>query len=303
MGFFAIPSPPDASPNETPLLSKEGDYKLPLADNLMSGIFIAARRLPIWPVRNWNIPEPQLTAKIALVYDTDSREILYQKNGLNERHPIASLTKLMTGLVVMENAKPDAVFKVSKKAVETYGEIGNLVVGEELTVANLLYALLVESSNDAAVALAENILAATGQNLTDLMNKKAIDLGLANTHFADSSGLDPQNYSTAWDLTKIIQEVLKYPLLAKIMQTQSIDVLSVDGRFNHHLTATNKLLGKIPEIIGGKTGYIEEAGNCMIVAFKSPMDKGYLIAVVMKSQNRLAEIETLIKWTKEAYLW
>lgn len=305
VGFFTNPSlPQDASQKEAPLiLTDEQNYKLPLAGDLVSNIFIASQRLPIWPVRNWLIADPELSAKIALVYDADNREIFYQKNDLNERHPIASITKLMTALVTIENIKPETVFGVSKKAVETYGEMGNLVVGEELTVANLLYALLVESSNDAATALAENILAATGQNLTDLMNKKAIDLGLTNTHFADSSGLDPQNYSTAWDLTKIIQEVLKYPLLAKIMQTQSIDVLSVDGRFHHHLIATNKLLGKIPEIIGGKTGYTEEAGNCMVVAFKSPSKEGNIIAVVMESQDRLKEIEALIKWTQNAYLW
>ncbi len=209
----------------------------------------------------------------------------------------------MTALVIMENVKPETVFKVSKKAVETPGEMGNLVVGEEMTVENLLYALLVESSNDAAVALAENIQTDFGKNLVELMNQKAADLKLANTHFADPSGLDPQNYSTAWDLTKIIQAVLKYPLLEKITQTQSIDISSADGRFNHHLTATNKLLGKIPEIIGGKTGYTEEAGNCMVVAFKSPEGRGYIVAVVMESQDRLGEIEALLKWTENAYLW
>jgi len=323
-GFFANNNlPKNTSTAEAPLLSDNQDYKLPLSSDLVGDIFITSQRLPIWPVRNWRVGEPKLSAKIALVYDTDGREILYQKNGLNERHPIASITKLMTALVTMENVKPETVFKVSKKAVETPGEMGNLVVGEEMTVENLLYALLVESSNDAAVALAENVVASSAlagqsnpvdkniesqksdsrQKFVELMNKKVTDLKLANTHFVDPSGLDPQNYSTAWDLTKIIQEVLKYPLLAKIMRTQSIDVLSVDGRFHHHLTATNKLLGKIPEIIGGKTGYTEEAGNCMVVAFKSPKGRGYIVAVVMESQDRLGEIEALLKWTEKAYLW
>ncbi len=298
-GFFAD----NASPARTLSLSATENYKLPLSNDFTGDIFIIAQRLPIFPVRDWNIAEPRLSAKIAMVYDADSREILFQKNGINERHPIASITKLMTALVVVENIKPETVFKVSKKAVETYGTMGNLVVGEEITAENLLYALLVESSNDAATALAENFKNTSGKDLVELMNKKTTDLKLENTNFADPSGLDPQNYSSAWDLTKIIQEVLKYPLLEKIMKTSSISVSSTDGRFIHHLITTDKLLGKMPEIIGGKTGYTEEAGNCMIVAFKSPKGQGNLIAVVMESQDRLTEIETLIKWTEKAYLW
>lgn len=285
---------------ETALISEE---ILKLPTDVEADIFLTAGRLPIFPIRNWRVPEPELSAKIALIYDTGHREILYQKNGLNEQHPIASITKLMTALVAIENTKPEAIFKVSKKAVETPGEMGDLAVGEELTVKNLLFALLVASSNDAAQVIAENLEATNGQNFIDLMNKKARELNLQNTHFKDASGLDPQNYSSAWDLSNLLQKTLQYPLLKQIMQTAEIDIFSIDGRFVHRLISTNKLLREMPEIIGGKTGYTQEAGNGIIVAFKSPSSNGYITALVLESQDRLGEIKILIEWTKEAYIW
>ena len=146
------------------------EYKLPISEN----IFLASQLIPSYPIRNWNAPNPEITAKIAFVVETTRQRILWQKDGLHEARPIASLTKLMTALVVMENAKPDETFIVSKKAVQTPGELGGLVVGEKLTTENLLYALLVESSNDAAVALAEGV-----------SNKLAFDSSLSRAQSRD----------------------------------------------------------------------------------------------------------------------
>ena len=314
----------DASKNEAPLLfapspeiqqmatpepipTKENNasqaYQLPL----QADTFLITRYLPIFPLRNWNIPEPEIQAKTALVYDTAHQEILYQKNDLYEQRPIASLTKLMTALVVLENTDLNSVFKISPNAVQTEGEMGNLRVGEELIVKSLLYALLVNSSNDAAVALAENIpfppSEETEQKFIELMNKKAASLNLKNTYFVDPSGLSAENYSCAWDISVMLQEVLKYPVLEEIMQTQEIDLYSIDGKFNHHLVNTDKLLGTVPEIIGGKTGYTEEAGNCMTAAFWSPNGQGMTITVLMDSPDRIAETKTLFEWTKKAFLW
>ncbi len=306
------------------------DYKLPLAEN----IFLASQLIPAYPIRNWNAPDPEISAKIAFVFETTRQRILWQKDGLRESRPIASLTKLMTALVVMDNAKLDEIFTVSKKAVQTEGELGGLIVGEQLTAENLLYALLVESSNDAAVALAEGISIkvitdnanknsldyktnpasakggeqgrATDSNtaiFVNLMNKKAEALGLTDTDFADPSGLDPRNLSSAWDLNILMQEILKYSILQKITQTAAYDFASVDGRFQHHLTSTDKLLGQYPEIIAGKTGYTEEAGNCMILAFRASNDQGVIISIIMDSQDRMAESAAILRWTKEAFLW
>lgn len=278
-------------------------YQLPL----QTDAYLITQFLPIFPLRNWNVGDPEIQAQTVLIYDTAQQEILYQKNDLNEQRPIASLTKLMTALVVLENADLNSFFKISQNAVQTEGEMGNLKVGEELTVKSLLYALLVNSSNDAAVALAENIpfppSEETNQKFIELMNKKAASLNLKNTYFVDSSGLSPENYSSAWDISVMLQEVLKYPVLEEIMQTKEIDLHSVDGKFNHHLVNTDKLLGIIPEIIGGKTGYTEEAGNCMTAAFGSPNGQGMTITVLMDSPDRIGETKTLFEWTKKAFLW
>ena len=275
------------------------DYKLPLSEN----IFLASQLIPTYPIRNWNTAEPQITAKIAFVFETSRQKILWQKDGLHESRPIASLTKLMTALVVMENSKLDETFIVSKKAVQTPGELGGLVVGEELTMENLITALLVESSNDAAAALAENIATSTKQDFIVLMNQKTKSLGLADTTFTDPSGLDAGNQSSAWDLNIIMQEALKYPVLQKITQTATVDFKSVDAKFNHRLISTNKLLSLYPEIIAGKTGYTEEAGNCMILAFRAPNNQGTIISIIMDSQDRMEESAAILKWTKEAFLW
>ena len=309
------------------------EYKLPLSEN----IFLASQLIPAYPIRNWNVADPEITAKIAFVFETTRQRVLWQKDGLHESRPIASLTKLMTALVVMENTKLDEVFTVSKKAVQTEGELGGLVVGEQLTVANFLYALLVESSNDAAVALAEGVskkIASDSATLRsgniantnslspellesssesrliegaplfiDLMNQKVKTLGLANTIFTDPSGLEATNQSSVWDLNIIMQEFLKYPVLQKITQTAAIDFKSVDAKFSHHLTSTDKLLGQYLEIIAGKTGYTEEAGNCMILAWRAPNNQGTIVSIIMDSQDRLAESAAILEWTKEAFLW
>lgn len=291
----------DASSSKAPFLASKNqflssvDFKLPLSENA----FLASELLlPVSPLRDWNKSEPEIGATAALVFETKNRAILFQKNNINEPRPIASLTKLMTALVAQKNAKETDIFEINQNAVAQEGEMGNLAVGEKITLKNLLYLLLVASSNDAAQAIAENI-----PDFVSLMNQEAKTLGLKNTSFKDSSGLEATNFSTARELVKIMEETLKDPLLSKIMQTQKTEVFSIDKKFRHKIESTDKLLGRLPEILGGKTGYTEEAGNCMILAVKAPKNEGTIISVVMDSPDRLFETETLINWTKQAYLW
>ncbi len=294
--FISAAKSENASLNEAPLILDESDSRLPLT----ADIFLTTGKLPFfWPNRDFSVPEPEIAAKTALIYDTYHQAFLFQKNDVSEPQPVASLTKLITALVVMDNAQLDQVFKVSRRAVETYGEMGGLYVGESLTIRNLLAALLIESSNDAATALAENI----SPDFVYLMNEKARQLDLKNSSFSDPSGLDPKNQASAQDLIKIMEAALKYPALQEIMQSAAWEFSSVDGKFHHRLTSTNKLLGQLPEIVGGKTGYTEEAGNCMVIAVKSPGGKGFIISAVIAAQDRFSETQTLIEWTKQAFLW
>ena len=296
----------NASQKEAPLFSSASQQKstgenhqLPLA----ADVFLAvADRLPIFPIRNWNVEEIKIPAETALVFDNFYQEILFRKNDINHSYPIASLTKIMTALIVLENASLNEIFEVSRQAVDAYGEMGNLRVGEHLTVKNLLAALLIESSNDAAEALAENVNKKSGKNFVEMMNTQAENLKLKNTKFFDPAGLSPQNVSSAWDLNRLMREFVKQPVFQEITQTASIDIVSAEG-YNHHLTSTNQLLGRLPEIIAGKTGYTEEAGECMALVVKSPDNRGELIFVVMNAQDRLAETAALVKWTKEAFIW
>lgn len=307
VGFFAASSwgsaPINAVSRQTPA-SDSMEYRLPLTGDLQN-FLLAAQLLPPYPLRNWQIMEPEISAQTALVIlSNDHRQILWQKNDINQSRSIASLTKLMTALVTIDNAQPDDVFFVSREAVATSGEMGNLIVGEKLTVKSLLEAMLIESSNDAAVALAENIQDKTSRRFMDLMNERAKELELSQTYFADPSGLDPANRASAWDLTRILQETIKHPLLTEIMRMATAEASSTDGKFTHHWQSTDKLLDKLPNIIAGKTGYTEEAGACMILAVSAPDNNhDQIITVVFDSADRLQDTETLINWTPKAFLW
>ena len=248
------------------------------------------------------IPAPNLQIKAGISADENSH-IYYEKN-INQKLPIASITKLITALVVLDNLNQKDIATISKNAVDTYGEMGDLVVNEKISVKNLLYIMLIDSSNDAAIALAEAINQ-TGKNIVELMNAKAKILGLANSSFSDSAGLNPDNFSTAADLFKLTNIALKNPLIREVIGTEETDVFSADNKIKHHLKNTNKLLSKIDGIIGGKTGYTEEAGECLILAVNHLPSKTYFITVILGAEigTRFQESEKLINWTKKIYRW
>jgi len=254
----------------------------------------------VLPLRNWKINPPELTAQSFYVIDITSGKILLAKE-IEQIRPIASLSKLITALIILEKSHLEKEIAVSQSAIDAYGKMGNLALNEKISVKNLLYALLVESSNDAAIALAES-LSDNNNQFSDFMNQKAASLGLKNTHFVEPSGLSPENVSTAKDLSVIMSEIINYPLLNEIMKTPEIDISSADGKYVHHLLNSDKLLVKYPEIIAGKTGYIDEAGNCMMVATHAP-NQDIVITIILGSQDRTGETEQLLEWEKQGFLW
>jgi D-alanyl-D-alanine carboxypeptidase len=238
---------------------------------------------------------------ISIEIDLEGKEkIIFEKN-TKQKMPIASLTKLMTAIVATEFYDPSLWVQISKDAVEQEEENGNLKVGEILKVEELLPIMLCESSNDAAFALAEVIGI---EGFTDLMNLKAKDIGLMNTRFFNPTGLDPDdpaqptNYSTAQDLVKLIKYLLKnHPEIIEILTKKEYPLYLENGVLHHILKNTNKLLGEIPEIIGGKTGFTERAGGCLIEILKSKKPDSYLIIVILNSPDRFGEMKKLIEFS------
>jgi D-alanyl-D-alanine carboxypeptidase len=238
-----------------------------------------------------------------LVRENQKPKILFEKN-INKELPIASLVKLMTAHIVLRYYNLDYKIKISEDAILQLGDAGNLKRGQKLTVKELLFPLLIESSNDAAFALTETI----GQEeFVYLMNSEAERLGLKNTFFINPSGLDPvirtkkiMNYSTIQDLVKFTKYLLnsdKYNnklLLWDILSTEKIEL------YGQTLINTNELLNEIPGIVGGKTGWTSRAGGSLLLVLKVP--DGYLINIILGAptkESRFEEMEKLINWIKE----
>lgn len=260
------------------------------------------------PVRDWEVNEPQIEARSVLVSNiadnsslSSKNKILYQKN-IDDTLPIASLTKLMTAVIVLENIGLDEEVIISENAVSAYGNKGGLVVDEKITVKNLLHILLIESSNDAAVALSESIQIKAGKNFIDLMNEKAKELDLENTYFVDPSGYQSNNVSTVREIAKLVKYIFNYPLIWEISKTSVLNLTSIDGAIKHHLINTNELLGNVSDIVGGKTGYTQEAQGCLVLITRQS-EKDYLVTVVLGAQERFLQAQKLIEWAKEAYIW
>lgn len=258
------------------------------------------------PIRNFNITDPETDAKAAGVYDVRSERFLYAKN-IDQRLPIASITKLMTAIVVIENLPLNDNFTVSAEDINVDGQDQDLNKGEIIRGSDLLRIMLIKSSNDAALTLSSNA-AKQNINLVSKMNDKAKLIGMLNTKFNDPAGLeDSDSYSTVSDLVKLVRYIGKYPVIWDILLTRSADVRSLNGLATHHLINTNRLLSEMDNIIGGKTGYTDGALETMVlevsVDLRNSKAGDQLISVVLGSKDRFSETKKLIDWVKTAYRW
>ena len=209
--------------------------------------------------------EPIINSRSAVIFDRNSKKALYNKN-MNSRRPMASTTKIMTAIVVLENSNLKDVVKVSKKAAGTGGSSLKLKTNDEVSVENLLYGLMLVSGNDAAVALAEHI-AGSVEGFARLMNAKAEELKLENTHFVTPHGLDEEeHYTTAYELAILADYALKIPKFAEIVGTKTYTV-----KINNTpkiISNTNELLGNISGVYGVKTGFTNGANRCLVSSAK-----------------------------------
>jgi D-alanyl-D-alanine carboxypeptidase len=223
------------------------------------------------PVKIYKYPkkvDPKSTTDIladsAELIDPQTKYSLYQKNP-NKSVPVASITKIMTAVIALENYKTTDIIEITKEDTEVIGSKVFLKTGEKMTVENLLYCLLMPSGNDAAISLAT--YKQTKEQFVDLMNKKAGELGLKNTRFKDPAGLNDEGRSSARDIALLFSYALNKEDFVKVISTADKTVTSVDGTESHELKNSNRLTtGEIPMdgIIGGKTGFTPDAGHTLV---------------------------------------
>ena len=169
------------------------------------------------------IDNPELNARIALIYDRASGRIIYEKNG-NKQTPMASTTKILTSIVILENADLKETVTIGSKAAGTGGSRLGLKKNDKITVNDLLYGLMLRSGNDAAVALALHV-GGSIEGFADMMNKKAEELGLTNSHFVVPHGLDNEgHYTTAYELAKMADYALNIPKFKEIVSSKSATI-------------------------------------------------------------------------------
>ena len=256
------------------------------------------------PLRDWNIPDLNLEAKAVVAYDIRSGKYLFVR-GLEEKLPIASLTKLMTAVVIWENLKLDTVVEVTKESLnKTRSLEGNsdLSIGESLSVLDLLRLMLIKSSNDAAYVL-EHESNSEGTDVLDKMNKLASSLGMNNTNFLDVAGLNDNGFSSVGDLVLLIKYSLNYEGIYEILRTENDTIPSLDGRVSHQIFNTNKLLSFLKNVIGGKTGYTDVALGNILLVVKAPDGNDDIISIILGSEDRFTEMRKLVEWFQKAYRW
>lgn len=250
------------------------------------------------PVSAKDSPFPVLSAQAVLAVDLDSGVVLYEKDPDKELLP-ASTTKIITALVAMDTYPDDRILKVGKVKVD--GQKMNLVEGEEISVSGLLNGLLIYSANDAAEVLAQNYTGGR-KEFVKAMNLKTRELNLDNSNFSNPIGLDGGgNYTTARDLIRASEVGMRIPGFAKIVGTKDITVKSSDGKIAHRLVNINELLGKVPGVLGVKTGWTENARENLVTYIERDGHK--VTIAILGSSDRFGETKELIDWIFANYKW
>lgn len=264
------------------------------------------------------IPVMDAAAKAAVLVDGDTGEVLYAKNEHQELYP-ASITKIMTALLVLEAIDDgklgleDAitVTATSLTGLSADGSTAGIKQGEIITVHNLLYCMLVVSANEACNILGERV-AGSVSAFVELMNTRAQELGLENTHFANTTGLhDAQHYTSAWDIYLIAKEAMKHPLFLTICDTADVVIPATNLSPQRHLYTTNYLLSawraagyRNKNAHGIKTGSTTEAGHCLVSTAKK--NDRSLVSVVLGAErivtNNVADVKSFSE-TNRLFQW
>ncbi|MDD5083565.1 MAG: D-alanyl-D-alanine carboxypeptidase [Candidatus Moranbacteria bacterium] len=257
-------------------------------------------------------------AHASVVLDADSGMVLHEEDS-HEKRQIASLTKLMTAMIVVERIKNlDEAVTIPEEAVYAEGTrvgcprsgycIGNrLKVGEQVSVRNLLKAALMNSANDAAISLGMH-MGGTQAGFADIMNKRADELGLKNTHFCTPSGLEidgreSECYSSAYDIARITANSLQYDVLWEIMRLPNTTITSIDGTQSHDIFNTDALLDQYPNLLGTKTGFTPLAGYSLLAVATDATNKHRVVSVVLDDSQRWQDIQHMFAWAFSSFVW
>lgn len=239
-----------------------------------------------------------LSAESAVLIDANSGNVLYSKNH-TERMEMASTTKIMTALVAAESFDSKKTVRVSPEAVGVEGSSVYLYEGEQITMEELLYSLLLQSANDAATAIAIAV-AGSVEEFADMMNARASEMGLDNTHFTNPHGLsDNEHYTTAYDLAIIASHALKNETVREIVSTYK-KTIPIDSRCNPRtLVNHNKMLRLYDGAIGVKTGFTKRAGRCLVSA--AERDGLTLIAVTLNAPDDWRDHTQMLDFGFDSY--
>ncbi len=248
--------------------------------------------------------KPIIYAKSYVLLDDKSKYPLLAKEP-DTALPIASTTKVMTALVAIDTLPLDQVVTISNHAATIEGSEIQLLTGEKMSVENLLYAMLLNSANDAAYALSE--AAGSREQFVAQMNAKAALLGLHHTHYEDPAGLNDDGHASARDLGNLMLYALNNPTFTRIVTTADHTIWSADSRYKHDLSNSNRLIHPdeplfYPQAIGGKTGFTYAAGHCLITA-ASLKDHRKVVAVVLNTtedtkEASAKEVRKLLTWAE-----
>ncbi|OGE09273.1 hypothetical protein A3A60_04065 [Candidatus Curtissbacteria bacterium RIFCSPLOWO2_01_FULL_42_26] len=235
-------------------------------------------------------------AKSALLVNFDTGDVLFAKDA-KAKLPAGSTIKIMTAILALERAKLSDVFAVSEKAASVGEDSMNLTSGEQLSVNDLLYGLMLVSGNDAAITLAEGI-AGTEDNFVVMMNERAKSLGLSNTFFVNASGLDVdkrEQFTTAYDLVTMSRYAWQnYPVFAKIVSTEHKVIEANDRHKGFDLYNDTNLLTSYPGVRGIKPGFTWNAGLCLVTYAENGDVR--LLAVILGSDDRRGEMKELLDY-------
>ena len=274
------------------------------------------------PVKKKNFSNLTIeNAHAGIILDVDSGTILWEKNS-TEKRAIASITKLVTAMVVIDRVRDlDEVVTIPESVLRIEGtKVGcptsvicnsePFHANEKVYLRDVLRSMLMFSANDAATVLAIHI-AGSEEEFAKLMNARMKEIGAGNTHFCRPSGLELDEdvescYSSAYDIARVMAHLRKYDkydVLWDMMETKEATFKSVDGTIEHELKNTDRLIGKLPNLVGAKTGFTPRAGYCLALTTSDASGKHNIVSVVLDDYHRFDDVQKMSAWAFENYTW